>query len=148
MGQPVSGVCGARWGTLGHVAWNASIQIRIDPFPTAGPLGTRRLLGSGTPASSWLMLLGCHGQGLGKGLKKREKRKNKLCMKLLTLKDCMPNTNAYIRLAQCKRKLSPAMRQNQQGLKKDYVVNHLPSDIIPGRVHVCQFSFCLSLCVE
>ena len=58
---------GARWGTLGHVAWNASIQIRIDPFPTVGPLGTRRLLGSGTPASSWLMLqAGVTGKDLGK----------------------------------------------------------------------------------
>ena len=37
------------------------------------------------------------------------------------------------------------MRHNQHGLKKDYVVNHLPSDIIPGRVHVFQFSLSVPL---
>ena len=36
----------------------------------------------------------------------------------------------------------------QQWDKINNVMNHLPSDIIPGRVHVYQFSFCLSLCVE
>ena len=36
--------------------------------------------------------------------------------------------------------------QHQQWDKINNVMNHLPSDIIPGRVHVYQFSFCLSLC--